>query len=205
MNQLCATKDGSIGESGRWVEGKWEWEFKWRREPFERERGAISALTDFISVTAPCTGKADGWNWKASKDGEYSTKSAYITIAAARNEPPSSIVPTELLESVLKTPSPHKARVNAWRCLRKRLATCDNLVKRHVAMTVEELLCNCCVSREETTDHLFVLCPNVEKIWDEIQKWISTHAARPQNIVQHFNWFTHIGRDKKSGKLLKMI
>ncbi|XP_057810311.1 uncharacterized protein LOC131024792 [Salvia miltiorrhiza] len=203
--QLCGNKEASIGESGRWVEGKWEWEFLWRRELFERERGAIESLSEYLSVFVPCAGKKDKWTWKATKDGEFSTKSAYQIIATTITEEPTTNTPVDLLATVWKSPIPHKAKVHAWRCLRNRLATCDNLIKRNVAVNVEESWCNGCVASEETANHLFLHCHKVQQVWDEIQKWIGISSARPMKLEQHYNWFIHLGKGKKSGNMLKAV
>ncbi|XP_057803570.1 uncharacterized protein LOC131018894 [Salvia miltiorrhiza] len=202
---LCDNKEVSVDESGLWVDGNWEWVFNWRRELLKREKGSVEALTGFLSHHIPCAGKTDGWTWKASKEGVYTTKSAYSVMAATKNVVPAAQDVNETLAAVWETPAPFKVRVTAWRCLRNRLATCDNLIKRNVAISTEESACNGCVSGVETVDHLFLLCPKVEQVWDGIQKWLGFSTVRPHNITHHFTSFTHLGRRKRSEKFLKTV
>ncbi|XP_057803470.1 uncharacterized protein LOC131018781 [Salvia miltiorrhiza] len=157
--QLSANKDVFIGESGKWVNGSWVWDLKWRREFFDRVSEAANELLSIISNFAPNAGCADGWTWIASPDGQYSTKSAYIK--ATRNETTMSIINKETLARVWDTPAPQKAIVTTWRILRNRLSTCDNLRKRNVPLGEEELKCNACIHQKETTNHFFLLCPKI--------------------------------------------
>ncbi|XP_057793138.1 uncharacterized protein LOC131009746 [Salvia miltiorrhiza] len=106
---------------------------------------------------------------------------------------------------IWNAPAPYKARVTAWRCLRNRLATCDNLIKRKVALQVEDSWCNSCVAHEETAAHLFLHCPKAGQVWDLIQQWIGQRTARPQGILQHFSIFVHGGKGKSSRKFLKAL
>ncbi|XP_057775571.1 uncharacterized protein LOC130994545 [Salvia miltiorrhiza] len=165
----------------------------------------VETLTAFISEFALCPDKEDGWIWKATKDGVFSTKSAYEVIAAARNEPSPMSMFKEELAQVWKTPAPHKAKVIAWRCLRNRLPTCNNLVKRNVPLGIEETWCNACVTSFETAEHLFLHCPKVEIVWDKIQQWIDSKIVRSQGIPQHFTSFFCAARGKNSRKFLMAL
>ncbi|XP_057774834.1 uncharacterized protein LOC130993814 [Salvia miltiorrhiza] len=195
----------SIEESGKWVGGCWVWELKWKRELFEWEKGLVNDLLVLISGVTPCVGKKDRWNWTAAKSGSYTTNSAYSLIAASKAQDPSPQALNKALAKVWDVPAPHKARVTAWRCLRNRLATCDNLVKRQLEISVEETKCNACISSEETADHLFLLCPKATMVWDSIFSWLGVSTVRPRDIVQHFTSFCHFGRGKKCVKILKAL
>ncbi|XP_057770722.1 uncharacterized protein LOC130990509 [Salvia miltiorrhiza] len=117
----------------------------------------VENLFSVIAASVPCLGKKDGWRWKPAKDGAFSTKSAYETIKMAKGEPDAGY--NKALAKVWEAPNPHKARVTAWRSLRNRLATCDNLLKMNVPIEIEERWCNACVAYEETVEHIFLHCP----------------------------------------------
>ncbi|XP_057811882.1 uncharacterized protein LOC131026130 [Salvia miltiorrhiza] len=199
--RLCENMNASIEESGRWENGSWLWELKWRRELFDWEKGLLDDLIRCISVGSPCSGMSDEWRWKASKNGKFTTNSAYQIIAASRGDSHSNQLSHEVLAKVWDAPAPHKVKVTAWRCLRNRLATCCNLSKRHVDLSVEEAWCNSCILIEETNEHLFLTCGKSELIWDAIQKWIGISTARPKGVVQHFLMFSHLGRVSRLGAL----
>ncbi|XP_057793171.1 uncharacterized protein LOC131009780 [Salvia miltiorrhiza] len=202
---LCVNKNASIEESGRWAGGTWVWEFQWRRELFEWEKEMANALTVFISECVPNAGKKDEWRWKRSKDGRFSTKSAFETFMESRNVPPSDPESNTLLAKVWDAPTPHKVQVTAWRCLRNRLATCDNLVKRKVGLEEGEEWCNGCIWRTETADHLFLLCPKAQQVWDALERWMVYSSASPSTITQHFTLFINRGRGKRTENLLKAL
>ncbi|XP_057811915.1 uncharacterized protein LOC131026163 [Salvia miltiorrhiza] len=200
---LSSDQQGLVGEFGKRVGEEWNWEFRWRRDLREREIGMVNNMLLVISTLAPRAGKKDGWKWKAAKDGVFSTKSAYEAISKEKGEMASTH--HEVLAQVWEAPTPHKARVVAWRSLRNRLATCDNLVKTNVPIKVEEKWCNACVCHEETVEHMFLHCPKAEQIWDQIQQWLNIKTAKPQGLSQHFLSFTHGGKGKKSRKFLKAL
>ncbi|XP_057806191.1 uncharacterized protein LOC131021118 [Salvia miltiorrhiza] len=191
-----------VGESGFWEGELWVWAVEWMRELREREKGQVEELLLVVSDFAPCTGLTEGWRWKATPDGFFTTKSAYDLLAATREE--QQVQPLEMAK-VWKAPTPHKAKVTAWRCLRNRLATCDNLRRINIQIGVEERWCNACVSSEETTEHLFLHCPKAAAVWDQIYQWLDIKTANPRSILQHFISFIAAGKRKKDRRLLKAL
>ncbi|XP_057806219.1 uncharacterized protein LOC131021145 [Salvia miltiorrhiza] len=158
------------------------------------------ALRILISQVIPCAGKEDVWSWKSGKDDVFSTKAAYDIIAASNYGLP----PVEEVEAakVWKARAPHKATVSAWRALINRLSTCDNLLRRNVYLGVEERWCNSCVMQDETAEHIFLHCPKVEMVWNQIHQWIDVKTAKPKGILQHFKSFVLGVRRKEGRKLL---
>ncbi|XP_057806196.1 uncharacterized protein LOC131021125 [Salvia miltiorrhiza] len=150
-------------------------------------------------------GNKDGWEWTETADGIYSTKSAYDVIKSRNIVNPHHTADKRRMAEVWKTPAPHKAAVTAWRLLRNRLPTCDNLEKRRVLLADEDKKCHQCNEHIETASHLFTSCTKTQEIWDEIQKWCGMCTARPPSTTMHWEMFGHCGRKKKIRKLLNMI
>ncbi|XP_057811921.1 uncharacterized protein LOC131026169 [Salvia miltiorrhiza] len=150
-------------------------------------------------------GTKDGWIWEASKDGRYSIKSVYEVIKAQRSENGLQRSDMKVLASVWKTPAPQKAIVTSWRLLRNRLPTCDNLRKRKINMSEEDLQCCFCQDHEEDTNHMFISCPKTQELWDEIQRWTGISTAQPFAAAAHWLNFSECGQNKKGRKLLKAI
>ncbi|XP_057803416.1 uncharacterized protein LOC131018725 [Salvia miltiorrhiza] len=159
LYQLCANKEALVSEMGKWISGEWKCEMRWRRELRDCEVEGTNALVTFISDFTLCAGTEDCWMWTAAKDGKYTTKSAYLAIKAARSSTQSAASNNEALSMIWDTPAIHKAKVVAWRILRSRLPSCDNLKKRNVPMTVEELGCSACFQCLETIEHVFLNYP----------------------------------------------
>ena len=45
-------------------------------------------------------------------------------------------------------------------------------------------LCTFCNNSEETLEHLFLMCPEVEKLWEKVEKFISDENTKPYNTVE---------------------
>ncbi|XP_057792435.1 uncharacterized protein LOC131009197 [Salvia miltiorrhiza] len=143
----------------------------------------------------------DGWRWNATKDGKFTTSSAYETIAKEkRDEASCSAVEAA---KVWNAPTTHKAQVTAWRSLKNRLATCDNLLKRKIQIADEERWCNACVMAEETVEHVLLHCPKTQQVWNFIQQWINIETVTPKGLSQHFLSFFHASKDKRWRNFLK--
>ncbi|XP_057793295.1 uncharacterized protein LOC131009912 [Salvia miltiorrhiza] len=147
----------------------------------------------------------DGASGQGECDGNYTTKSAYSVIFAGGNDSAAVQRPSELNARVWKTPAPQKTIVTAWRLLKNRLATCDNLEKRKVMLGDEEVKCKFCNSQKETIDHLFLLCPKTADLWDEIQKWLGFTTVRTNTARRHFESFAHLESGKKNRRFLLMV
>ncbi|XP_057809125.1 uncharacterized protein LOC131023599 [Salvia miltiorrhiza] len=203
--QLCVEKKAVISDLGRWANSEWIWDLKWRRELFDREKPMINELLSFISGLDPVASKDDGWCWRASKVGVFTTSSAYKAIKDMRKNEVGSTSFNKRSEKAWKIRAPQKAKVTVWRILRNRLPTCDNLSKRNIPLGDVEIMCNAYCQEKESADHLFLSCPKTEMIWNEIQKWTGFYTARPDSIEAHFDSFIHMGRGKKSKKLLEAL
>ncbi|XP_057770773.1 uncharacterized protein LOC130990569 [Salvia miltiorrhiza] len=205
LYRLCENRKVSVGESGRWVEGVWVWDLKWRRELRDCERETVKSLMDAISSFVPTAGTKDRWTWRAATDGRYSTKSTYDTIKSKRSVNQNQRSEVKTLVSVWKTAAPQKALVTAWRLLRNRLPTADNLRKRNIMLGDVNQDCPWCHAHGENLNHLFLTCSKAQELWDEIQSWTGISSARPSSAAAHWIVFSECGKEKKVRNLLKTI
>ncbi|XP_057803791.1 leucine-rich repeat receptor-like serine/threonine-protein kinase BAM3 [Salvia miltiorrhiza] len=165
----------------------------------------VQQLLSFISDCAVIAGDEDAWTWIASPAGCYTTKSAYSAIFARGCDTAALHSPSEMISRVWKTPAPQKAIITAWRLLKNRLATCDNLEKRKVTLGDDEVRCKFCKSQMDTIDHLFLLCSKIAELWDEIQKWLGFTTVRLNTARRHFETFVDLESGKKNMKFLMMV
>ena len=93
--------------------------------------------------------------WEADPTGQYSVKSTYSVL---RQHVPAEAQGEEFKE-LWKLKVPSKAVVCAWRLLKDKLPTRDNLRKKQIEL--QDYLCPFCRLMEETAGHLFFHCNKV--------------------------------------------
>jgi hypothetical protein len=85
---------------------------------------------------------------------------------------------------------PLKVSVFAWRLLRNRLPTRDNLVRRHIIPHDAQLCVTGC-GGVETAHHMFLSCPVLASLWCLVRNWVGISSADPFQIQDHFVQFVH--------------
>ncbi|XP_057794115.1 uncharacterized protein LOC131010566 [Salvia miltiorrhiza] len=176
---------------GCWDEGVWRWKLEWSREPRGRELDQIQSLISFIDSCVLRTDKRDGWRWKASSNGAFSVKSAYEAISREKRQPNEQRKEGELTQ-IWKTKAPAKAIITAWKVLKGRLPTLDNLIRRQVPIQ-PPIFCVFCKEKEESIDHLFFSCSKSEEVWKELIQWMGKQVVFHHKAKPHFNVFVNLG------------
>ncbi|KAK2401108.1 hypothetical protein QL285_050730 [Trifolium repens] len=93
----------------------------------------------------------------------------------------------------------------AWRLLRNRLPTRDNLVRRHIIASDAQLCVTGC-GGVETAHHMFLSCPIFAPLWHLIRSWIGTFAADPFLLQDHFVQFVYsIGGTRACRSFLQLL
>ncbi|KAH1209320.1 putative ribonuclease H protein [Glycine max] len=163
----------------------WEWNFTWRRSLFENEiDSAVNFLSDIADKSIQQQGP-DAWVWSEDPAAQYSTRNAYNMLgeegAAGRQE--------ECFEKLWRIRIPARIAVFAWRLIRDRLPTRQNLRRRQVQIT--DMLCPFCRIQEEGASHLFFHCNKIQPIWWDTMSWLHIKGAFPLSPKQHF--LQHLG------------
>lgn len=128
--QLCERKDGLVKEMGRWVNGVWQWEVRWMRGLFDREREGESKFFEFLQAFNLREGTDDQWLWGDKGDRSYSVREVYELIMESSSRRSLRAPPREILRCIWKAYGPLKAKITAWRLAWNRLATADNVARR---------------------------------------------------------------------------
>jgi hypothetical protein len=106
--------------------------------------------------------REDTIRWRWTKDGEYTTKSAYrIQFEGAFSE--MRIMP------IWKAKADPKCRFFAWTLLHKKIQMADNLSKRNWQ---HDPICKLCGIEHETPTHLCKDCPFTKEVWDLLKQWL---------------------------------
>ena len=123
------------------------------------------------------------WEWTADPIGQYSANSAYNVIM----EGAAAVTQEDCFVKLWSIKVPSKIEIFAWRLIRDRLPTRQNLQQRQVQ--VAKTSCPFCRDSEENACHLFFHCSKIQPIWWEAMSWLNLKGAVPltpkQNFTQH--------------------
>lgn len=136
-------------------------------------------------------GEEDKWRWKGSRKGVYSVKNAYKQIEKRKSDAAAVRVQGRKFDDIWRSVAPFKAQMTSWRLALDRLPTKENLAKRNV-ITYQSASCCGCNRSLATSNHLFLGCPEIAKIWDKMIEWIGVCWAMPREIENHRVVFSNL-------------
>lgn len=127
----------------------------------------------------------DRWQWKNSPNGIYDVSSAY-TILMKQQTASLELSNAESLafRRLWKCWAIRKASITAWKILKGRLGTVDNLSKRGV--TTPSQLCCLCSTESESINHLLLTCSFSYSIWYKIFSWLGVVLIPHDCPITHF-------------------
>jgi len=181
LYSLSCNQSQTVEEVGVWEGDVWRWNLRWRRARFERESVLETNLNAHISRTIVKRQEPDIRVWGINDEGCFSVKSAY----ASRRGDGTCIAAFDLLWKAKAFPS---VLTTAWRSLLDRLPTKECLSKRGV--TMESTSCVFCHSKVKSSQHLFLECDVVVRVWDLCHRWINILSVQHNALQNHFNSFT---------------
>ncbi|GKV05619.1 hypothetical protein SLEP1_g17606 [Rubroshorea leprosula] len=167
LYSLSTGKDDKFPQMGEWLNGKWEWNLQWRRNLFSWETQQAGDLQKDIQDIRLIRGKPDLWEWAHSKDGTYSTNSAYQILTRETRTEQHGME----LQNVWNKLIPNKISAFSWQLLQDKIPTKLNLHKRGIIPTLEDCKCALCGREAENTSHLFIHCNFAWHLWNACFKW----------------------------------
>ena len=93
----------------------------------------------------------------------------------------------------------------AWRFLRNKLPTKDNLVRRDI-LHVNDNVCVVDCGSLETSQHLFMGCAVSYNVWHHVRVWLGIDFVAPNTLRNHFVQFTYMaGMPRSTHMFFKVI
>lgn len=161
-----------VSQMGEWVEGKWQWGLKWRRNMFEWETQIFREMMHEIERIQILRGKGDKWVWKATNDEQFSIKSANESQFMQGESGEGKI-----FKKVWTLAAPSNILSFTWRAMLNRVKTKDNLRKRNCIQQGTNSLCVFCIEEEESLNHLMSSCRFIWEIWMRCYRWFVVHTV----------------------------
>ncbi|GKV26097.1 hypothetical protein SLEP1_g35450 [Rubroshorea leprosula] len=217
---------------GKWQDDSWKWDLKWRRNLFSWEEQQEAALKSEIQDTKIERGISDVRDWIHSKEGIYTTKSAYQALTRDHRR----VQQRPALSKVWQEYIPSKISVFAWQVLQDKIPTKLNLLKRGIIQDIADCKCILCGLVSEDSNHLFIHCKIAWGLWNSCYRWWGSKQVLDRDcgrvFEQHpfiFNikevrrgweciWFSVIwsiwlarneklfrGKEVESGRLLELV
>ncbi|XP_071909662.1 uncharacterized protein [Coffea arabica] len=119
--------------------------------------------------------------WVGSSSGEFSVKSVWELIRHKRS--------TSLVDDFIWTNLvPLKLSFFAWKALRNLVPLDVALKRRGISLASR---CSCCLSREESLDHLFVTGPVAREVWSSFRRRFGILDSPSSSVsAMVVSWFT---------------
>jgi len=131
--------------------------------------------------------KDDSWLLTLETSRTYSVRSAYRIITIS----PPLVNPVPVADLWHKD-VPLKVVLFAWRLLRDRLPTKENLLHRGV-LDRDSTSCAAGCDLFESSQHLFLHCNTFGSVWHLIYRWLGVSVVVPSQVPAHFTQFSVSG------------
>jgi hypothetical protein len=186
-------------------EGIKEWVFVWRRNLFQWEQELVVLLRNLLEsvVLSP---EDDCWCWLPDPDKGFSVNSSYKLLS--KELLTEGVVDVDLervLDSIWSSSAPSKVIAFSWQLLYDRISTRSNLEIRGIIGPELPWECVGCVGKKETSCHLFLHCPCVMKVWQEIFRWLGVEIVIPSSLTILFEVLKASARNGKIRKGFVLI
>ncbi|GKV14959.1 hypothetical protein SLEP1_g25757 [Rubroshorea leprosula] len=164
---LSTDKEKKCYQMGKELNGKWEWNLKWRRRLMEWEEESALELSKMIEEEKIQPRITDKWEWVHKRDGKYSSSSAYSLLSNTQQNPNE-----KFFKRIWNNNIPSKIAAFNWRVVLDKIPTNKNLLKRGIDSVMDDGKCRLCEEEEEEDSaHLFLRCKVAKWTWKECAKW----------------------------------
>ncbi|GAU20483.1 hypothetical protein TSUD_130400 [Trifolium subterraneum] len=182
-----------------------EWEedgagWQRRRHLWVWEEELLAECSGLLLDISLQTNISDSWIWRTNIGGGYSVRDAYSRLTALAVG-----TTTGASDLIWHQQVPLKVSVLAWRLLRNRLPTKDNLVARNIIPPNANLCVGGC-GEPETANHLFLSCPTFAPLWILVCSWLHIDACASEVLQVHFTQFVAcLGGSRTRRSFLQLV
>jgi len=183
---LSLYKSSTVAEmfSLGWEEGGVAW--RCRRRLWDWEEEMIGECRRLLDNFVLQTEVVDRWQWLHDVAGGYTVQGAYYILTS-----PTHHIGDDRGDLVWHKHIPLKVSILAWRFVRDRLPTKNNLLRRRILQqTAIQCVTGC--GDEETAPHVFFHCNIFCTLWQHMRHWLGVSGVDPYNAHDHFLQFTNV-------------
>ena len=172
----------------------------WRRHILAWEEETVAECSSLMRNVILQDHIHDRWWWLLDPIDGYSVKGTYHYLTATD-------VPLErdLFDTVWQKQVPLKVSVFAWRLLRNRLPTKDNLLRRRV-IHHDDIFCIDGCGSLETAIHLLFRCDIFGSVWHHLYLWVDISFIALDFVSDHLHQFGRLaGLPRSTHSFLTVI
>ncbi|GKV46844.1 hypothetical protein SLEP1_g53805 [Rubroshorea leprosula] len=190
---LTEGKEKKCCQMGNEEDGIWRWNLEWRRALFDWEREEAAELQQKIDSMRIHKDIPDTWKWEHSKEGNYSTKSAYKPLTNEFNGLDAAPIHKRVWNPII----PSKISAFNWQLLQDRIPTKSNLQRRGITTELDDGICALCEEEVEDSNHLFLRCKVAKWLWKACGKWWGTSVNLENDCWKTFEQFGAWAKEKR--------
>ncbi|GKU87124.1 hypothetical protein SLEP1_g1573 [Rubroshorea leprosula] len=183
----------STRPTGNEEDGTWRWNLEWMRALFDWEREEAAELQQKIDSMQIYKDIPYTWKWEHSKEGNYSTKSAYKLLTNEINGLDAAPIHKRVWNPII----PSKISAFNWQLLQDRIPTKSNLQKRGITIELDDGICALCEEEVEDSNHLFPRCKVAKWLWKACGKWWGTSVNLENDCWKTFEQFGAWAKEKR--------
>jgi len=167
-----------------WDEGGSTW--VWRRRLLAWEEESVSDCAILLHNIVLQGSVLDRWRWLLDPINGYSVKGTHHFLTMADTP-----MKRGLFDDVWHRQVPLKVSLFAWRLLRNRLPTKDNLVRRQI-LHIDDNVCMIGCGTMETADHFLFTCDTFGRVWFLVMQWLHLYFVPPRGNRNHLFQFGNL-------------
>ncbi|KAL8468555.1 hypothetical protein ACS0TY_031670 [Phlomoides rotata] len=133
--------------------------------------------------------QTDHWEWIHGGKGQYEVNKAYKILHSKREGADNTIRERKSYNKMWKSWAIRKATSTTWKILKERVPTTDNLGRRWINFSPEELKCKFCKAQDESISHVFFTCQFSSQLWNKILSWLGISSALQEDPTKHWLQF----------------
>ncbi|XP_058760640.1 uncharacterized protein LOC131633987 [Vicia villosa] len=173
LYQETIFKSATVDRLGSWRGNCWDWEVIRAYEVLGQE--ASLELAELQNMLLGIEVKANledviVWPYDVSKC--FTVRSCYKLLILEHVHGVEELGIVHGLNLIWEAHVPSKIKIFGWRLLHDRLPTRKQLLRRGIIEHNHEALCVFCGQVSEDPYHLFLLCPEIQRVWNAIIQWL---------------------------------